>query len=319
MPQIPASEREKRQKAQAQSQSAGAQWRAAAKAKGKGKGKKEKADAGWVPGGTPGGAGNAPAAPAAPVIPAAPSIPFPGGAPGLPGGGLPSPFPDWQLDAGYLDTTSRASADLEGARARTLEGQRALLLGLGDSNLATQLLGADDPTVAAVGANPFSQMAQLKRAYAERQQGTTENLNKQGLLYSGARAKALTDLTTAEQGDVYSAQASAMDQLTRLRDGLTGAETGYRDTLAAAASAAKERAQAEAIAYGYGFQDPTASGPVGAGEPTAPPPPATALPVAAAPAPVARRQERAKRQKANAQATSASTYWRNAAAAQGRR
>lgn len=313
---IPASEREKRRKAKAQSQSASSQWKAAAKAKG------QKAPANPAEPTAP--------APPVPVIPAAPSVPMPNGAPGLPAAPV-SPFPDWQLDASYLDTTSRAAADLESARGRTLEGQRGLLLQLGDPELAKTILGGADPTVAAIGANPFSTLAQLKRTFDERQTGTTENLNKMGLLYSGARGKALADLSTQYQGDVYSAQASAQEQLTRLRDGLAGAETGYRDTIAAAAGAAKERAQAEAIAYGYGYQDPTAApaAPAAPGAPAPVDPNAYAQERLAADRAAeearlqasaqARQQTGAKRKKAKAQATSAGAYWRNAAAAQGRR
>jgi len=108
-------------------------------------------------------------------------------------------------------------------------------------------LGFDANTLTAAGQNPESEYAQLQKEFASRQKQLEEAMSAQNLLYSGEYTKNLSELN---QG-----RASAEGSIgSRLREMLSGIDTGLLGSQEAARQAALDAATAAALAKRYAEQ-----------------------------------------------------------------
>lgn len=181
----------------------------------------------------------------------------------------------YQNDPQLVQARAAAEAGLGSAKAQALEARRKLMIQFGSPEIAKRILGADDPTVAAISgdpANSASVLGRMTQAYNQNVQQTDADLNSGGLFFSGHRGKLLTGLANQRQQQEVDAQRSLEDQLSGISSGLSGAEGAYRDALLAGDQGAYERAQAQALDYGLGPSAPEAPGAPPPGPPGAPPP-----------------------------------------------
>lgn len=156
---------------------------------------------------------------------------------------------------GPLRAKGEASAELAAARAQLLDAQKQVLLNYGDRGLAEALLGKytparkvkrnqpigrrgkgkplqwtgpnaeveiaaqGDPFVATVSDDPntgVSQLARIAHDYNEGVDKLESGRFGSSLFYSGARAKALTDLSRGRQLDEFDAAQRVQSQLVDL-------------------------------------------------------------------------------------------------------
>lgn len=186
----------------------------------------------------------------------------------------------YQDDPMRVQARAAAEAGLTGAKARALEAKRKAVLAFGDPELARRVLGADDPTVAAISGDPnqsASVIGRLRKGYNDQVAQTEEDLNANNLFFGGHRGKLLTDLATQHQQQQVDAQRGLEGQLSGISEGLSGAEGAYRDAVMSGEQGAYQRAQDRALQYGIGPQAPDAPpGPPGTPPPAPaphPPPP----------------------------------------------
>lgn len=131
------------------------------------------------------------------------------------------------------------------ANARTNANQlrnRAAIL-TGDPQLL-QSLGFDQNTIAAASNNPESLFATLSNDYSKRQRDLAEYEQSQNLYYSGEYQRQLGDLAKG-----FASSQASIGQ--RLRDLLSGADTGVLDSEEAARQADLQAAQQAAMQASY--------------------------------------------------------------------
>lgn len=112
------------------------------------------------------------------------------------------------------DTTANQNADSSALKAR-----EQLLAQLGDSGLASSVLGSSDPTLGAISDDPntsTSILARLARAYQTTKDTNDDQLNKGNLFYSSDRADVLNDAAkdyTTSQADAIASAQSGLDNI----------------------------------------------------------------------------------------------------------
>jgi hypothetical protein len=161
----------------------------------------------------------------------------------------PSPF-DYSADPVLQQVVAAQNRAVRDAEARALAERQALAVDYGDPELARQLgLGASFEQAASE--NPFSQTANLRRAYEQQQTATNEALNKRNLFYSSTRGQALGDLATGYQQAGYGASREAQARLAGITENLLGAQMQSASTIGQAQGQAAQRAIDRALAVGY--------------------------------------------------------------------
>ena len=187
------------------------------------------------------------------------SQPFQPSPPGGGGGYDIASDPIWQK----IQTIDQATVSQ--AKAQALAAERQLAIRLGD---ATGITG-DKNTADQATNNPYSTLALLRSQYGNTVTAHDEQLNKDNLFYSGARAKTLSDDANAYQQNVYTARQQAMDQLSAIQQALLGAENNAQAADTQGLQDAYTRGINQAATYGY---DPgAAAAPTVAGSLAAPP------------------------------------------------
>lgn len=173
----------------------------------------------------------------------------------------------YQDDPILVAQRAAAEASLAGAKSRGKEAQRRLLIQLGNPELARQILGADDPTLAQITGGPTSTMGRIKTGYEQGVRHAEEGFNAPGVnaFYSSARGKGLSELAQQRQMQEFDALQAAQGGLSNISEGLAGAEAAYREALISGDTGAYERAQQRALEFGIG--------PEPAAEPGGEPPP----------------------------------------------
>lgn len=139
-----------------------------------------------------------------------------------------------------------ASSDQQ-AQAGALSQEEQALLQLGDPALAASILGQNDPMLAAIGSNPESQYAQLKRQYAQQLQQFGENIDP-SLVDSGYRVQQEGNMSQALQDSLAQAASGFQNQYQSIKDALAQQEAQNADTLSQAWSDAYNRALQEQLA-----------------------------------------------------------------------
>ena len=203
------------------------------------------------PTGNPGGAQDPshPGAGGSPVYVPPPNAPgAPAGPPAPPVAPPPAPKFDPMNDSWYTGLHQQYLTDMANQKTTALESQRRLLQQLGDVNLAKAPLGAADPFLASISADPnasTSQLAQLARAYGQNQSNTNASLNKSNLFFSGARGKQLRNLAQDYMTGQGTARADATEKLAAIGTALTNYMT---NTYAPEEATALREAQARWLA-----------------------------------------------------------------------
>lgn len=194
------------------------------------------------------------------------------------GGVGPPAMPTFNFDTDYTSdpvlqkmlmggATDEADADTAALGAR-----RGVLQTLGDRNLASSVLGADDPTLGAISDDPehsTSTLARLKRAYGHTVKSNEDSINENNLWYGGKHGEILGDLSKDYQTQVGDVSAQAQAALDQIAGQLASTKKGIRDQEASAESAAADRKMQELLAEilaGAGTGDTT-----GGTEPTGDP------------------------------------------------
>lgn len=126
-----------------------------------------------------------------------------------------------------LDPTVQAISTLTGktdeeAKAAALKQKQDLLLGYGDQNLASSVLG-DQSIAQAAAQNPTSTLAQLADARGRNQKTLTEGLNGANLLYSGYRVNQEQQAANDYQNQLAQAAANVGGALSGVDSNLTSA------------------------------------------------------------------------------------------------
>lgn len=179
---------------------------------------------------------------------------------------------DFQSNPALVEARARATSGRDRALAQIQEGRRQALINFGSQDVARGVLGANDPTVAAISSDPDksnSVLAQIARGNRDTVNATDEALNQDNLFYSGHRAKTLANLATEKLRSESAAEAALRQQLSGFTGDQGSAEEQYRQAIADAQQGAYGSALDQALQYGIG---PAEAAPP-PGPPGAPPPP----------------------------------------------
>lgn len=126
----------------------------------------------------------------------------------------PAPPTQFQAQYNFDPVLARLSAlgemSVESARAEAAALKRRALIESGATDVA-RAAGMSGPDLEAVGANPTSTAALLKRDYGERERQMGEHLQQQNLWFGGERARRMEDLEFGRSG-------AESNYLGRLRD-----------------------------------------------------------------------------------------------------
>lgn len=201
---------------------------------------------------------------------------------------------NFQADPDLQLARAQATSGRDRALAQIQEARRQALVNFGSADVARGVLGANDPTLAAISADPDrsnSVLAQIARgnrqAVDQAEAGYSSGSN---LFYSGARAKGLTDLASDKVRQESEAQQQLQAALSGFNTQQAGAEEEYRNAIQGAQTGAYQRALDEALQYGIGPAPP----------PEPPPGPTPHLPPAASPMLPKANPHAAKKKKARA-------------------
>jgi len=175
----------------------------------------------------------------------------------------------YQDDPFLVQGRAAAEASLAGAKGRGLEAKRRLLIQLGNPELAKQILGANDPTIAAMANDPMSTYAQIKKGYEGNVLQADEGYSANNLFYGTTRGKGLADLANQRQMQEAGALQAAQGGIEGINENLAGAEAAYREALLSGEQGAYQRAQDRALEFGIGPEPPQA--PPGGEPPPGPP------------------------------------------------
>lgn len=130
---------------------------------------------------------------------------------------------NYAADPILQELRSGAISDIGDAKRALVEGQRRELLRVGAKSVAQRVLGANDPTVAAVSDDPdtsTSALARIKKQTRDYTIGADDDLNKANLYYSSNRLNTLSEIQ--KQG-----LTAEGDTIAGLEDTLSGLEGGY--------------------------------------------------------------------------------------------
>lgn len=159
---------------------------------------------------------------------------------------------DYHADPALLGIEAADNTTRDNADTSALASRRGLLAQFGDQGLASKVLGADDPTLGAISADPdqsTSILARLARSYRDTTAANEDARNKGNLWYSSARAEGLNndarDYSTA-QAD---ATANAQQQLDAISNSLASVKGGADSSDAAAEQDAFARYLAAVAAH----------------------------------------------------------------------
>lgn len=167
----------------------------------------------------------------------------PGGAAGA---APPAPF-DLNADPVLQQVQAQMASSNSMAQAGALSQEEQALLQLGDPALATSILGANDPMLAAIGNNPESQYAQLRRQYGQQLQQFGETIDP-SLVNSGYRVQQEGQMAQALQDALANAASGFQNQYQSIQDALHQTEAQNADTLSQAWSDAYNRALQQQLA-----------------------------------------------------------------------
>ena len=208
--------------------------------------------------------------------------------------------PDVQFanDPVYLASKAENELAKKTAAGNYLEGLKTMLLQFGDVNLAHKVLDGIGPQVQQyLGSAPdlasyfaqyvgidnpdtsFSQMAQYNRSIREGQKSLMEGVNNQGLFYSGAGAKALSDFQYQSQAKLQAMLSSVRASVAQAGQDFFGQLQGAQTASIGAMNDAYNRLVKDALngqfdLSGINVKVPGADGTgASAGKPPAPAPP----------------------------------------------
>lgn len=118
----------------------------------------------------------------------------------------------------------------EQAQAQALKQRQQELLTYGDPSLAAAVLGQSDPFVQAAGQNPTSTLAQLRTGHDQATHDLTEALNKENLLYGGARILKEGQVANDYENALARAAAGVNTDLSGIDSGLAAALAGSQQS-----------------------------------------------------------------------------------------
>lgn len=157
---------------------------------------------------------------------------------------------DYTTDPTLQAMLAGGAQDETDADAQALAARRSVLGQYGDPNLASSVLGAEDPTLGSVSDNPdtsTSTLARLKRTYGQTVHDSEDAMNTGNLFYGGARIKKLGDLAHDEQTQEADANTAVKQALDQIGATLGSTKAGIRDRRASAEGDAASRSAQAAI------------------------------------------------------------------------
>lgn len=166
-----------------------------------------------------------------------------------PGGGngdTGDPTASYSFDPALQGILAAQEGTISKAKTDALDQQRQSLIGFGSQELAREMLGANDPTLAAISDNPdaaTSTLAALNRNYRGQQVTLDDSLNKENLWYGGWHGKELGDLNQQKAQDVADATAQERAAIAQILSSLAATTTGARNAEQQAELEAALRAQ----------------------------------------------------------------------------
>lgn len=170
---------------------------------------------------------------------------------------------DLSTDPAYQQIQALVGQSNSQATASALKQRQDLLLAYGDSNLASAVLGKDDPIAAAAGQNPTSTVAQLGQSRDRNLKTLEDQLNAANLGYSGYRVTQETQAGQDYQNALANAAAALNQNLDTVGSNLAAALAGNNQQLVSGINSAADRASQASIASGTdpGAVDPNALAP----------------------------------------------------------
>jgi hypothetical protein len=109
----------------------------------------------------------------------------------------PTPSTEFQTQYNFDPVLAKLSAlgemSIANARTEAANAKKQALIDAGSEEIAKGV-GADENTLGAAKANPFSTQALLMKEYADRQRQMDESLNANNLFYSGERVRQMGEL-----------------------------------------------------------------------------------------------------------------------------
>ena len=159
---------------------------------------------------------------------------------------LPAAF-DLNADPVLQQVQAQMASANSQAQAGALSQEEQALLQLGDPALASSILGANDPMLAAIRNNPESQYSQLGRQYHQQLQQFGETIDP-SLVDSGYRVQQEGNMAQAYQDALAQAASGFQNQYQSIRDALAQTEAQNADALSQAYSDAYNRALQEQLA-----------------------------------------------------------------------
>jgi hypothetical protein len=109
----------------------------------------------------------------------------------------PTPSTEFQTQYNFDPVLAKLSAlgemSIANARTEAANAKKQALIDAGSEEIAKGV-GADENTLSAAKANPFSTQAQLMKDYQDRQRQMDETLNASNLFYSGERVRQMGEL-----------------------------------------------------------------------------------------------------------------------------
>lgn len=158
---------------------------------------------------------------------------------------------DWQADPLLVKARGSLLDALQKAKGATMQQKINALLAFGDPDMVKLLLGNDSPYADAAKNNQFSTVATIDHDYNQSVKQSDEDLNKQGLFYSGHRTgEVLPELGRQKQKTYSDESGKLQDALAALTQQDLGAENDYAGNVRSEEEAAFQRALDEALKYG---------------------------------------------------------------------
>lgn len=143
-------------------------------------------------------------------------LPGPASPPG-PAAAPPGTAPlDYSSDPILQQFYGQDTRNRQGLSGDLLENQKRILTGFGSRELASKILGQNDPSLDAIGNNPFSTLANLTTQYGQQRYQTNEAENQQNLWFSSDRQRLLGELGQQELGAKAAASNTAEGTLAQL-------------------------------------------------------------------------------------------------------
>jgi hypothetical protein len=99
----------------------------------------------------------------------------------------------YNFDPVLAKLSALGEMSIANARTEAMNAKKQALIDAGSEEIARGV-GADENTLSAAKANPFSTQAELMKQYQDRQRQMDENLNANNLFYSGERVRQMGEL-----------------------------------------------------------------------------------------------------------------------------